>query len=412
MAAVSSTLFMDDFRVGDTPPMSIDRDGDGVSDVWEVWYFGAMTNSWDDDPDGDNRSNRDEFLAATNPMDSNSYFQIMSVDLENDTSTNIDLVILGGDYPGPTNYFNAGDFNGRTYHIYAGNGTSTNTKALIANLNDLSESNAWTHVGATAASRSFYEVTTTYGGVVFTNVEKWAVYVEPREAGKAYLMCIPVVCEGVTNNNLNARLGEQLALGLYASDTLGEGDRIRYIDDSGAWVECYLTESQGWTTIAGDSLDVAMLPGQPLWVLRGSNDATRSDSVLIGQTVQPSDVPERTFNTNGWTVFGWPLSEPRRALSTDASADQLGFSSMGAGGISGSTNDVNHGDQLWVSNGDGAWEWYWLVDDGTAAAYNDRWWRGEGGGFADITLDPGKAYYYYHSPKSGATNFSWRPSLP
>jgi hypothetical protein len=98
--------------------------------------------------------------------------------------------------------------------------------------------------------------------------------------------------------------------------------------------------------------------------------------------------------------------------STDGSADQLGFSSLGVGGTSWDTNDGTHGDQLWISDGDGGWDWYWLVDDGKAAAYNDRWYRGDGGSFGDITFDPAKAYYYYHSPKTGATNFNWRPSLP
>lgn len=47
----------------------LDSDGDGMQDVWESTYFGSATGGDPlADPDGDYRSNRQEFLDGTNPL--------------------------------------------------------------------------------------------------------------------------------------------------------------------------------------------------------------------------------------------------------------------------------------------------------------------------------------------------------
>ena len=54
-----------------------DTDGDGIPDAWELAYFpgldAATTNS---DSDGDHLLDIDEFIAGTNPRDSNDYFRV------------------------------------------------------------------------------------------------------------------------------------------------------------------------------------------------------------------------------------------------------------------------------------------------------------------------------------------------
>lgn len=47
----------------------VDTDGDGMSDAWELAYFGSITGANPhDDPDGDGRSNLTEFLQGTDPL--------------------------------------------------------------------------------------------------------------------------------------------------------------------------------------------------------------------------------------------------------------------------------------------------------------------------------------------------------
>lgn len=48
-----------------------DFDGDGMSDTWEVYWFGTTGFDGTEDFDGDGFSNRDEFLAGTNPFEFN-----------------------------------------------------------------------------------------------------------------------------------------------------------------------------------------------------------------------------------------------------------------------------------------------------------------------------------------------------
>jgi len=50
----------------------VDRNGNGVSDIWE-WIYGGYGINPNLDPDGDGFSNLQEAVAGTNPFDSNSY---------------------------------------------------------------------------------------------------------------------------------------------------------------------------------------------------------------------------------------------------------------------------------------------------------------------------------------------------
>jgi len=67
------------FRPEGTGPL--DRDGDGMPDYWEITHAGAglspsISNSPSADFDEDNFSDIEEFIADTNPADSNDYFSV------------------------------------------------------------------------------------------------------------------------------------------------------------------------------------------------------------------------------------------------------------------------------------------------------------------------------------------------
>lgn len=63
-----------------------DTDHNGMSDWWELHYFGVLTGTAPDgDADHDGVSNLEEYLAGTNPTNANSYFHIVSLTLGSPT---------------------------------------------------------------------------------------------------------------------------------------------------------------------------------------------------------------------------------------------------------------------------------------------------------------------------------------
>jgi hypothetical protein len=63
---------------------AFDADSDGLSDAWEVQYFGAINNpnaTPNADPDGDGFTNLQEYYSGTNPVDPNSSLKINDVNV-------------------------------------------------------------------------------------------------------------------------------------------------------------------------------------------------------------------------------------------------------------------------------------------------------------------------------------------
>ncbi|MBN1670577.1 MAG: LamG domain-containing protein [Kiritimatiellae bacterium] len=64
---------------------SADSDGDTMLDTWEIGYPELLDPTWagdaDDDDDGDGVTNAAEFVADTDPLDSNSFFRIISMSI-------------------------------------------------------------------------------------------------------------------------------------------------------------------------------------------------------------------------------------------------------------------------------------------------------------------------------------------
>ena len=62
-----------------------DSDGDGLPDEWELAYFGNLAQGPNDDPDGDGRTNAEEFANGTNPTVAD-ILRITSLELTNNTA--------------------------------------------------------------------------------------------------------------------------------------------------------------------------------------------------------------------------------------------------------------------------------------------------------------------------------------
>jgi len=57
----------------------VDSDGDGMDDDWEMAYFGTLARDGAGDFDGDGLTDRQEFLAGTDPTNSGSILRVMTV---------------------------------------------------------------------------------------------------------------------------------------------------------------------------------------------------------------------------------------------------------------------------------------------------------------------------------------------
>jgi len=128
--------------------VSVDADGNGINDDWEVRYFGHIGVSPSADTDGDGFGNLQEFLVGTDPTNTASSFHITSM-----VTTGNDVAVTWVMGSGKTNALQwtagAGDGSYRT------NGFSnlfivTNTLSTVTNYLDLG--------GATNAPARYYRV--------------------------------------------------------------------------------------------------------------------------------------------------------------------------------------------------------------------------------------------------------------
>jgi Tol biopolymer transport system component len=76
---------------------SDDSDGDGLDDDWELAYFDTLDRDGSGDYDGDGHTDRQEFLAGTDPTNTGSIFKILTVTSLHGTTT-----VLWSATPGKT----------------------------------------------------------------------------------------------------------------------------------------------------------------------------------------------------------------------------------------------------------------------------------------------------------------------
>lgn len=412
--STEKAVYIDSLGIDTVAPLCIDLDGNNMSDRWEEKYLGGTGNLSTDDPDSDGFNNLEESWAGTDPDNSNSYLRIVNFDISDATSADISVSWLGGASYGPSNYLAVGDNLQRSFRVYAST-SPTGTKSVVATITDgMSGTNSWVDTNAVSQySSRYYEIAVSTGEGGYTNVEEWAMHVQPRAADRRDLICVPVDLPA-GSNNLNSTLGMQLARGLHADNTETNADKIRWIDSSGSWVEYFLSTT-GWYESGVGLADVEITPGKAIWVVRGTGSVDRSNAVFAGKSFTSSTVTNITFSNSdagGWTMFGWPLPQSRSHLATDTNKNQLGFATLGTGGKSGIREKATSGDEIWVWNGS-HWDWYWLTDNHAAGDENDgRWWKGDGNNWGNINFEVGKGYYYRHTTNWSSSNFDWTPEVP
>ncbi len=406
-------------------PLCIDNDLDQMADRWEIAYLRSITNSSGGGKDSDADSFVDfyEYIAATDPSNSASYLSITNCDLASETGNNIQIIMSGGNYAATSPY--AGDNLNRKFAVYAATNASSSKTEKGSSLADTSGSTSWIDTNAVLLSKSkFYNVAAQLGGQSYINAStEWAMHAQNRPANQKFLMCVPVNHESYSSKNLNSKLGQQLARGLRPSATTNGADKIQ-CTISNQWRQFYLiTNSAGiaywWDdSVSGpNTANVYVAAGTAFWVVRGTNSATRTNSVFTGKSFTATTVTNFAFSTNygGWTMFGWAMPQPK--THTGATADELGFVAAGAEG--GQTTDPDFpasiGDQIWIWDNNTWKNIFWLLGNYGLPAYDGRWWDSEaagGGAFARFSLECGKAYYYYHpaSNQWNPVNFTWSPT--
>ncbi|MFH0878724.1 MAG: DUF362 domain-containing protein [Lentisphaerota bacterium] len=122
--------------------LEIDRDGDGLADWWENLYFLSPTaGRAEDDLDSDGLDNLDEFIAGTDPANSNSWFRAPNLAFDQDR------IILS--WPSAT---------GKTYRISRGHQLHEDFVEFSPEIPARPPSNTFTDLAPDGVSAAFYRL--------------------------------------------------------------------------------------------------------------------------------------------------------------------------------------------------------------------------------------------------------------
>ena len=417
--AAGSRMFLDSFGVDTVMPLSIDLDGNDLSDRWEEEYLGGIGNLASGDGDNDGVSNEREQWAGTDPNDSNSYMRIVSVDLPSEASDDVAITWRGGDFVGATQFMGVGDSVVRVFRVLASDNPAAVKAAAAAVDSDPAGTQVWTDTNAVQeTTERYYGVAVDFGGRRYTNAIEWAMHVQDRRDGYRYLASVPVDL-GVSNN-LDSQLGAQLARGLFAGASDADSDYLSFRTSTNTWKDYHLvTNAQGdrvwWDFDQAATADLAIAVGTGFWVVRqGTGPRPRTNTVLVGRSFTNAGALSFSTNYGGWNVFGWPFGK-RGGQENDGAltaTNQLGFAAVATGGR---TRDEGRpgerGDQIWRWE-DNHWKpYYWLLGN-VGAQWDGRWWDSSTREFAEFELKPGVGYYFLHFTNFGGTNFTWTPQMP
>lgn len=422
--------YVDAIGVAASMPMTVDDDGDRMADAWENAYLGGTGTGAAADSDGDGVDNRREYLAGTHPQNPSSYLRVVQMDLSSETSSDVRVSWVGGEWNGPTTFSSSGDSVSRSYRLLAADNSNSAPYTVRGSVSDgLTGTNAWVDTNAANLyTARYYQLAVQRGLDSYTNTEEWAMYVQPRASASRYFICVPVNYGSNSANNVNAALGHHLARGLHGDGSdqyTNNADYVEYQNAQKQWTRLYLVTNQTgavywWNDDSpAGAADLVVAPGTGLWVQRRTGAVARANTVFTGKSFLDSDMPTLSFTTSdgGWTAFGWPLPTPLHNVNqgTSTPAAQLGFEAQASGGTDDrpSAPAYLRGDRIWLW-GNNEWDTrYWLMDHFSNTTRNLRWWSNRDNDYADFTLRPGQAYFYLHVTNQwGGATFPWTPQSP
>lgn len=125
----------------------VDNDADGLADAWELVYFDNLAESGDGDPNGNGRSNLEDFQAASDPA---------TDDNDHDKVSNENELAAGTDPFDPNSYLGMGlrlehgitltwsSVVGHNYQVYRTTGSNQTYAAISPVLSATPNTNLWT----------------------------------------------------------------------------------------------------------------------------------------------------------------------------------------------------------------------------------------------------------------------------
>ncbi len=354
----------------------------GLNPGSNYYYRFYATNEWGDDwadsttnfttlpfipaadTDGDGVSNTNEVLAGTDWLSANSYMRIISVDLSG--SSNILVTMWLG-----TNH--------TFYVLSSDNATNAKTVRAAITTGATGGTNYWTDTNAVnATSQRFYSLCVRPG---YTNTEEWAMFAQNRQTNGWYLASVPVRWATTNFNRMNSTLGTQLARGLTSGVDDVAADNV-WLYNNEVWARRWLATTNVWKDEEDVPTSQEIKPGIGFWVKRWTNGLASTRTVFTGRPHTNST--SIVISENSWALLAWPFAKPRFE-SDGTGADQgWGFAAAGAKG----SYSWNYADNL-IGEYAGSWFSVYL---GT----NGRWYVRGTKNLANVALEPGRAYYYFH----------------
>jgi len=365
--------YIDSLVISSNRPDVIDSDCDGIPDNWEAAYTNGVTNLLATaDSDGDGVNNLNEYIGGTNPNDSNDYVRVMAMDpVGRDLQLN----------------FRIG--SNRNYRVYSADSVSI-VKSLAANSSaTFWQTNVvWTDTNAVTGCitlHRFYTLSAERGGLIYTNAEQWAMYLQPKYSGLWNMCGTPVDFESGNANTLTNTMGTQLMRGfrqISGSDT--NGDQLYVLSGTNAvsnttsFVRHWVANSQWWAGSPQAATNTAIGPMQGFWVWR--KEAFTTNTVITGRT--RTNAVYTAGVSNSWNFLAWPFATERAMTNTP----DIGWGFLKCGGVG--ANDAGSADNIFVVQSN-SWKRFYLMPD-------SNWWDYVHGGYVNFTMKPGQGFYYYH----------------
>ena len=379
--------YLDNLSISSNKPDVIDSNNDGIPDNWSDLY--GIINATAD-PDGDGVNNLNEFISGTDPSSSNDYMRVTFMDLTN--TVDVQLSFLMG--------------SNRNYQIQTAE-YATNNKIVrgAGSTTSIQKNVDWVDTGAVSSCSSlhrFYQIATEMGGVVYTNSEEWAMYVQPRVAGRWQMAGIPVDFESSSENTLTNTFGRQLMRGFMPVSGLDtNGDQLYVLADTNKnFTRHWVTNSEWWALGPNgpEATNTAIGSMTGFWVQRKGTFNT--NAVFAGRV--RTNLTYTVAVSNGWNLLFWPFKIDRTESNGLGSLD-VGWGFLKCGGVG--NGDSALADTIMLVEGN-SWRRYYLLNGFTNIAVNGRWWDYTRGGYADLTMSAGQGFYYFHK----GSGFTWTNS--